>query len=146
MPSGTFHYYLVTKLNADATSRTRQLHCYVVKFRFTSLYGNWQIDLDLHLTGSRIPGYINMLVLHFKIKGLGWRIKNKNYNSTTQIIMFNKKAIQIVSAAGILYCYSDSTAMRTSQLNVANHQHNDSFASTWFAILLGFCGHLPHYH
>ena len=57
MPSGTFHYYLVTKLNADATSGTRQLHCYVVKFRFTSLYGNWQIDLDLRLTGSRVPGY-----------------------------------------------------------------------------------------
>ena len=58
MPSGTFHYYLVTKLNADATSGTRQLHCYVVKFRFTSLCGNWQIDLDLCLTGSRVPGYI----------------------------------------------------------------------------------------
>ena len=39
MPSGTFHYYLVTKLNADATSGTQQLHCYAVKFRFTSLYG-----------------------------------------------------------------------------------------------------------
>ena len=39
MPSGTFHYYLFTKLNTDATSRTQQLHCYVVKFRFTSLYG-----------------------------------------------------------------------------------------------------------
>ena len=38
MPSGTFHYYLVTNLNADATSGTWQLHCYVVKFRFTSLY------------------------------------------------------------------------------------------------------------
>ena len=59
MPSGTFHYYLVTKLNADATSGTRQLHCYVVKLRFTSLYGNWQIELDLHLTGSRVPGYTN---------------------------------------------------------------------------------------
>ena len=38
MPSGNFHYYLVTKLNADVTSRTRKLHCYVVKFRFTSLF------------------------------------------------------------------------------------------------------------
>ena len=38
IPSGNFHYYLVTKLNADATSGTRQLHCYMVKFRFTSLY------------------------------------------------------------------------------------------------------------
>ena len=37
MPSGTFHYYLLTKLNADATSRTWQLHCYVVELRFTSL-------------------------------------------------------------------------------------------------------------
>ena len=46
MPSGNSHYYLVTKLNTDATSGTRQLHCYVVKFRFTSLYGNRQIDLD----------------------------------------------------------------------------------------------------
>ena len=57
MPSGTFHYYLVTKLNADATTETRHLHCYVVKFRFTSLYDNQQIDLDLCLTGSRVPGY-----------------------------------------------------------------------------------------
>ena len=44
-------------LNTDATSGTRQLHCYMVKFRFTSLYGNRQIDLDLCLTGSWIPGY-----------------------------------------------------------------------------------------
>ena len=28
MPSGTFHYYLCAKLNADATSGTQQLHCY----------------------------------------------------------------------------------------------------------------------
>ena len=28
MPSGTFHYYLCAMLNADATSGTRQLHCY----------------------------------------------------------------------------------------------------------------------
>ena len=34
-----YTYYLVTKLNTDATSRTWQLDCYVVKFRFTSLYG-----------------------------------------------------------------------------------------------------------
>ena len=54
MPSGNFHYYLCAKLNAEATSRTQKLHCYVVKFRFTSLYGNQQLDLDLHLTG---PGY-----------------------------------------------------------------------------------------
>ena len=58
MPSGNFHYYLDTKLNADVTSGTQKLHCYVVKFRFTSLYGNQQLDLDLHLTGSRVPGYI----------------------------------------------------------------------------------------
>ena len=60
MPSGNFHYYLDTKLNADVTSGTRKLHCYVVKFRFTSLYGNRQLDLDLRLTGSRVPGYINL--------------------------------------------------------------------------------------
>ena len=39
MPSGNFHYYLCAKLNAEATSGTQKLHCYVVKFRFTSLYG-----------------------------------------------------------------------------------------------------------
>ena len=32
----------------------------MVKFRFTSLYSNQQIDLDLCLTGSRVPGYILM--------------------------------------------------------------------------------------
>ena len=58
MPSGNFHYYLCAKLNAEATSGTRKLHCYVVKFRFTSLYDNRQLDLDLHLTGSQVPGYI----------------------------------------------------------------------------------------
>ena len=58
MPSRNFHYYLDTKLNADVTSGTQNLHCYVVKFRFTSLYGNRQLDLDLRLTGSRVPGYI----------------------------------------------------------------------------------------
>ena len=44
MPSGNFHYCLDTKLNADVTSWTGKLHCYVVKFRFTSLYGNQQLD------------------------------------------------------------------------------------------------------
>ena len=38
MPSGKFHCCLDIKLNADVTSRTRKLHCYAVKFRFTSLY------------------------------------------------------------------------------------------------------------
>ena len=28
MPSGNFHYYLCAMLNAEATSRTRKLHCY----------------------------------------------------------------------------------------------------------------------
>ena len=37
MPSGKFHCCLDTKLNPDVTSRTQKLHCYVVKFRFTSL-------------------------------------------------------------------------------------------------------------
>ena len=44
MPSGNFHYYIVTKLNADVTFGTRQLHCYVVKLTFTSLYGKRQLD------------------------------------------------------------------------------------------------------
>ena len=44
MPSENVHYYLCAKLNAEATSGTRKLHCYVVKFRFTSLYGNQQLD------------------------------------------------------------------------------------------------------
>ena len=43
MPSVNFHYYLVTKLNANVTSGTRKLHCYVVKFRFTSLYSHPRI-------------------------------------------------------------------------------------------------------
>ena len=58
MPSGNFHYYLCAKLNTEATSGTQKLHCNMVKFRFTSLYSNQQIDLDLHLTVSRVPGYI----------------------------------------------------------------------------------------
>ena len=59
MPSGNFHYCLDTKLNTDVTSGTQKKHCYVVKLRFTSLYGNRQLDLDLHLTGSWVPGYNN---------------------------------------------------------------------------------------
>ena len=35
----------------------------MAKFRFTSLYGNWQLDLDLHLTGSWVPGYIYLIEL-----------------------------------------------------------------------------------
>ena len=44
MPSGNFHFDLCAKLNAEATSGTGKLHCYVVKFRFTSLYGNQELD------------------------------------------------------------------------------------------------------
>ena len=59
MPSGNFHYYLDNKLNADVNIQDSKVALwYVVKFRFTSLYGNWQLDLDLHLTGSWVPGYI----------------------------------------------------------------------------------------
>ena len=42
----------------DVTSGTWKLHCYAVKFRFTSLYSNRQLDLDLRLTGSQVPGYM----------------------------------------------------------------------------------------
>ena len=59
MPSGNFHYYLCAKLNAEANSRTQKLHCYVIKFRFTSLYGNWQLDRSRFAPNwSRVPGYI----------------------------------------------------------------------------------------
>ena len=37
MPSGKFHYYPVTKLNADVTSGTQKLHCYSDILRFDKI-------------------------------------------------------------------------------------------------------------
>ena len=87
MPSRNFHYYLCAKLNADVTSGTRQLHCYVVKCRFTSLYDNRQLDLDLHLSGSRVPGYIlpsfeKTLSQFFKINTYQLKSNHQIYNYT----------------------------------------------------------------
>ena len=56
MPSPNFHYYLSAKFNAKATSGTRQLHCYVVKSRFTSLYGK--------MAAARVVFSDNMSRLH----------------------------------------------------------------------------------
>ena len=59
MPSGTFHYYLCAKLNTDATSGTRQLHCYWENSQ-TFLYSKILVfhnGTQAMLSGSQVPGY-----------------------------------------------------------------------------------------
>ena len=68
MPSGNFHYYLVTKLNADVTSGTQKLHCY------------WENQLKFPFLYSVLPKARSRLPM-WKWRQLTWLQKGLNFVS-----------------------------------------------------------------
>ena len=66
MPSGKFHFYLVTKLNAYVTSETRKLCCYWENQLNLEIWWNSICNRSFRYYRPKHPGYISTILFSKK--------------------------------------------------------------------------------